>query len=112
MLLASIHDVIPRFERETAVLAELLTRNLHGLRFAMLVIPDHWGEAPLSQASAFRSPSRRRRCTRAAQMHRKDAGGIWQASAGCSICRSTSLNSPVMPFLRPGRATHGSAAAE
>lgn len=253
----------PRFERETNILAELLTRKLNGPRFAMLVIPDHWGEAPLSQAPAFRrrlrewsdagvemfvhgwlhkdqskhsgyarlkartmtasegeflglsqeaagqrmadgkaliediigraatgfvapawlygkgakhalaasgfaldedhlrvwqpakgpsrsawaggnlgqpqpvataqfsrlcrsreacpeadesgahrSPSRRRRRSGAAQQHRKDAGGIWQASAGCSIRRSSSLNYPVMPFLRPGRATHGYAAAE
>lgn len=53
LLLASIHDVSPRFERETDVLAELLARKLHGPRFAMLVVPDHWGNSPLAQAPAF-----------------------------------------------------------
>jgi len=53
LLLASIHDVSPRFERETDILAELLARKLNGPRFAMLVVPDHWGNSPLSQAPAF-----------------------------------------------------------
>lgn len=48
-LLASIHDVSPRFEREV----DLLLAHLHphvGERLAMLVVPDHWGEAPLTPA--------------------------------------------------------------
>lgn len=53
MLLASIHDVSPRFERETDQLSELLARLLGGPRFAMLVVPDYWGEAPLAKAPAF-----------------------------------------------------------
>ena len=53
LLLASIHDVGPRFEREVDQLAEPLGGILGGPKFAMLVVPDHWGEAPLAQASAF-----------------------------------------------------------
>ncbi len=54
LLLASIHDVGPRFEREVDILVDLLTGLLGGPRFAMLVVPNHWGEAPLAEASAFR----------------------------------------------------------
>lgn len=53
VLLAAIHDVGPRFEREVEQLAALLARRLGGPRFAMLVVPDHWGEAPLAGAPAF-----------------------------------------------------------
>ncbi|MBU6266926.1 MAG: polysaccharide deacetylase family protein [Sphingomonadales bacterium] len=53
-LLGSIHDVGPRFAEQTARLHDLLARQLGGPRFAMLVVPDHWGEAPLSAAPAFR----------------------------------------------------------
>ncbi len=53
LLLASIHDVSPLFEREVDVLAELFARQLGGPRFAMLVVPDHWGRAPLRDAAAF-----------------------------------------------------------
>ncbi len=53
VLLASIHDVSPRFEREVDILAELFTRQLGAPRFAMLVVPDHWGKAPLREAAAF-----------------------------------------------------------
>ncbi|MEQ1498738.1 MAG: polysaccharide deacetylase family protein [Novosphingobium sp.] len=53
LLLASIHDVGPRFEREVDQLAELLCGILGGPRFAMLVVPDHWGEAPLAGNPAF-----------------------------------------------------------
>jgi hypothetical protein len=53
MLLASIHDVSPRTERETDQLAERLSALLGGPRFAMLVVPDHWGQAPLRDAPAF-----------------------------------------------------------
>lgn len=52
-LLASIHDVGPRFEREVDQLADQLGRILGGPKFAMLVVADHWGEAPLAQAPAF-----------------------------------------------------------
>lgn len=53
LLLASIHDVSPRSEREVDQLANLLSDILGGPRFAMLVVPDHWGAAPLAQAPAF-----------------------------------------------------------
>ena len=52
-LLASIHDVGPRFEREVDQLAELISGILGGPKFAMLVVPDHWGDAPLAEAAAF-----------------------------------------------------------
>jgi predicted deacetylase len=54
-LLASIHDVSPRFEREVSALHDRLAGHLGGQRLAMLVVPDHWGEAPLSAAPAFRA---------------------------------------------------------
>jgi uncharacterized protein len=53
LLLASIHDVGPRFEREVDQLAGQLTEILGGPKFAMLVVPDHWGEAPLAENPAF-----------------------------------------------------------
>ena len=53
LLLASIHDVGPRHEREVDQLAEQLSRILGGPKFAMLVVPDHWGQAPLAGNSAF-----------------------------------------------------------
>ena len=52
-LLASIHDVGPRFERQVDQLAVLLSGILGGPKFAMLVVPDHWGTAPLADAAAF-----------------------------------------------------------
>jgi len=57
-LLASIHDVGPRFEREVDQLADRLARHLGGPRFAMLVVPDHWGQAPLVGARAFQAKLR------------------------------------------------------
>ena len=53
LFLASIHDVGPRFEREVDQLADLLSSLLGGPKFAMLVVPNHWGEAPLAQNPAF-----------------------------------------------------------
>ncbi len=53
LLLASIHDVGPRFEREVDQLAGQLAAILGGPKFAMLVVPDHWGEAPLAENRAF-----------------------------------------------------------
>jgi predicted deacetylase len=52
-LLASIHDVGPRFESQIDQLADRLSALLDGPRFSMLVVPDHWGEAPLHGAPAF-----------------------------------------------------------
>jgi predicted deacetylase len=55
LLLASIHDVGPRFEGEVDRLAELISGVLGGPKFAMLVVPDHWGLGPLAEAAAFRA---------------------------------------------------------
>lgn len=52
-LLASIHDVGPRFEAQIDMLSDRLTGLLGRARFAMLVVPDHWDEAPLSASPAF-----------------------------------------------------------
>lgn len=57
-LLASIHDVGPRFEPQVEQLIELLGRRLGDMRFAMLVVPDHWGSAPLRQEKAFQAKLR------------------------------------------------------
>lgn len=54
-LLASIHDVGPGFERQVEQLCTLLEARLGGPRFAMLVVPDHWGQHPLRDAQAFQS---------------------------------------------------------
>jgi predicted deacetylase len=52
LLLASIHDVSPRFESEVDRLIELLGSHV-GLRTAMLVVPNHWGDAPIVPGSPF-----------------------------------------------------------
>lgn len=52
-LLASIHDVGPRFVDAVDRLADRLTRHLGAPRFAMLVVPDHWGQAPIADDKAF-----------------------------------------------------------
>jgi len=59
LLLASIHDVGPRFESEVDRLADLLTGTLGSARFAMLVVPDHWGESRLSAGTPFAGRLRR-----------------------------------------------------
>lgn len=53
LLLASIHDVGPKFEGAVDALAARLTCLLGGPRFAMLVVPDHWDEAPLARSPQF-----------------------------------------------------------
>ncbi|HEX8839084.1 MAG TPA: DUF2334 domain-containing protein, partial [Sphingomicrobium sp.] len=52
LLLASIHDVSPRFESEIDGLLAVLHPHV-GYRLAMLVVPNHWGEAPLQPGSPF-----------------------------------------------------------
>lgn len=52
LLLASIHDVSPRFESEVERLLELLFPNV-GEQLAMLVVPNHWGDAPIVPGSPF-----------------------------------------------------------
>lgn len=51
-LLVSIHDVSPRFESEVDRLLALLRPHV-GQRLAMLVVPNHWGDAPIVPGSAF-----------------------------------------------------------
>jgi uncharacterized protein len=58
LLLASIHDVSPRFEGEVDRLLELLAPHV-GERLAMLVVPNHWGDAPIIPGSAFAGRLRR-----------------------------------------------------
>lgn len=52
VLLASIHDVSPRFEREVDLLAARLEPFV-GTRLAMLVVPNHWGTSPIQAGSPF-----------------------------------------------------------
>lgn len=52
-LLASIHDVSPRFEPEVDALLDKLAPHV-GARLAMLVVPDHWNGAPITPAFARR----------------------------------------------------------
>jgi predicted deacetylase len=52
LLLASIHDVSPRFEDEVDRLLDVLRPHV-GDRVAMLVVPNHWGDAPIVPASPF-----------------------------------------------------------
>jgi uncharacterized protein len=52
LLLASIHDVSPRFEAEVDELVDMLGEHV-GRRLAMLVVPNHWGDAPIVPGSAF-----------------------------------------------------------
>jgi hypothetical protein len=52
LLLASIHDVSPRFESEVDQLMDLLAPHV-GARLAMLVVPNHWGDAPIVPGSPF-----------------------------------------------------------
>ena len=54
ILLASIHDVSPRFESEIERLLDLLGPHV-GERLAMLVVPNHWGDAPIRPGSPFAS---------------------------------------------------------
>lgn len=58
-LLASIHDVGPKFERHVDQLVDTLERHVGHAKFAMLVVPDHWDDAPLSAAPAFQAKLRR-----------------------------------------------------
>jgi hypothetical protein len=52
LLLASIHDVSPRFEAEVEALVDILAEHV-GSKIAMLVVPNHWGDAPIVPGSAF-----------------------------------------------------------
>ena len=58
-LIASIHDVGPKFEPEIDALVDRLSGLLGGLRFAMLVEPNHWNEAPLAANRRYQAKLRR-----------------------------------------------------
>lgn len=58
LLLASIHDVSPRFECQVDRLVSLLEPHV-GRRMAMLVVPNHWGDAPIVPSSPFAARLRR-----------------------------------------------------
>ena len=53
MLLVSIHDVSPKFTGEIERLVGLVEPRTGAGRFAMLVVPDHWGDAPIAGDAAF-----------------------------------------------------------
>ena len=52
VLLVSLHDVSPRFEAEVDGLLELLA-PIVSTRVALLVVPNHWGDAPILAGSPF-----------------------------------------------------------
>ena len=54
LLLASIHDVSPRFESEVDRLLDVLRPHVED-RLAMLVVPNRWGDAPIRPGSPFAS---------------------------------------------------------
>jgi predicted deacetylase len=53
-LLASIHDVSPLSEAAVDQLAEQLSAHV-GNHIALLVIPDHWGQAPIAGNRPFQA---------------------------------------------------------
>lgn len=53
LLLTSIHDVGPRSEAQVERLRDHLGQHVPVDRVAMLVVPDHWGEAPLRAGTPF-----------------------------------------------------------
>lgn len=54
-LLCSIHDVTPKFEGKIDRLAELVAGEMAAPHYAMLVVPAHWGDAPIRPGSPFAS---------------------------------------------------------
>ena len=59
LLLTSIHDVGPRSEAQVDQLRDHLGQHVPIERVAMLVVPDHWGEAPLKAGTPFATRLRR-----------------------------------------------------
>ncbi len=53
-LIASVHDVSPRFESEIDRLLDVLRPHIGG-KLALLVVPNHWNEAPIVGGSPFAS---------------------------------------------------------
>jgi predicted deacetylase len=54
-LLVSIHDVSPKFEAQVDRLADLVSSGMTMPAYAMLVVPDHWGDAPIRPGTPFAS---------------------------------------------------------
>ncbi|AZI36628.1 hypothetical protein NT2_05_02010 [Caenibius tardaugens NBRC 16725] len=54
-LLLSIHDVGPRFANEVDRLRDLLGQVAPADKIALLVVPNHWGEAPITAKTPFAS---------------------------------------------------------
>jgi predicted deacetylase len=52
-LLVAIHDVGPRFESEIDRLRDILGNHVPAEKLALLVVPDHGGEAPVAAGSPF-----------------------------------------------------------
>src|SRR5690349_21563885 len=53
-LIASIHDVSPRFESQIDVLLDRVRPHV-GSKIALLVVPNHWNQAPIVPGSPFAS---------------------------------------------------------
>ena len=52
-MLVAIHDVGPSCGAALARLFDLMSRHYDPTRLALLVVPNHWGEAPVRPGSAF-----------------------------------------------------------
>lgn len=52
-LLAAVHEVSPRFESEVDQLRDLLAVHVPPERLALLVVPEHWRDGPLTAGSPF-----------------------------------------------------------
>lgn len=53
LLLTSIHDVSPRFAAQVDRLIEAVRTATGSAQLAMLVVPDHWDQAPISRDPGF-----------------------------------------------------------
>jgi predicted deacetylase len=58
-LVVAIHDVGPRFEQEVEQLRDHLGAHVPAEQVALLVVPDHWGHAPIHAGTPFASRLRR-----------------------------------------------------
>jgi predicted deacetylase len=58
-MLIAIHDVGPRFETEVDRIRDFLSTRTDATRIALLVVPNHWGQAPLRPGSPYAARLRR-----------------------------------------------------
>lgn len=104
-LLVSIHDVSPAFEREVDQLAERVSRTMGSTQMTMLVVPDHWGRAPIRAGSPF-AGRLRRWCEMGIEMflhgwcHRDDA-----VHSGWAAFKARYMTAGEGEFLSLGKAT-------